>query len=217
MRRPLTVYAIRVDGVIRYIGQSVNPKDRLKQHFSDARGRGGKTLFLRKLRSALARGADIQITALHDGLSEDEANDIEIAEIASRGGHQTAGALLWNTHKGGAGGSSPASREVLRKRWAEDSEFRAKQSARARATLSQSRSSPEFEAKRVARTVEFAKSPEGQAQLRKARRSIDRDKQKAAASATFKRLWADPKYRAERLAGLARGRAKRWGTQCVSH
>lgn len=213
MTQPLTVYVLLVDGVARYVGQSKNPAERLRQHKWDAGNRGDSTFFLRKLRKAIHLGCVIEQEIIASGLTQDDANAREIQEIFERGGHTGASRQLWNTHKGGVGGASPASTAVLRKKWKTDDGFRKSQSERARETLQKTRENPAIEANRIEATRRYRHSAAGLESLERARSRIDRTKQKSRVSEWSKKQWADPEYRAKRIEGLARGLAKRWGKQ----
>lgn len=177
----------------------------------------GRRFFLRKLRKAISENRKIEHIVLASELTRSEADSLEKAEIEARGGHQKRGRQLWNTHKGGVGGASPSSIYVLRKRWADDAEFRKSQSDRARETLQRTLQDPEIRARKVEANRRVCNSEYGLARLEKARSCIDRKLKSRQMSDWNKQRWADPEYRKKRLEGLARGRLKRWGTKCDSH
>jgi hypothetical protein len=100
------VYAIVVDGVIRYIGKGHG--NRTQFHFKMmrriARRRAvGETVttthFYNRLTKAWLNGASIEVIKIAEGLTDAQAFEREIAEIAERPG-------LWNKAPGGQGYSS---------------------------------------------------------------------------------------------------------------
>lgn len=102
------VYAIVVDGVVRYIGKGIGR--RLFRHRTHAllvtrrraEGRQVKSsLFYNKLAKALARGDSVEERIVFNGLSESQAYEIEREEIASAPKGQ-----LWNVFEGGIGPTS---------------------------------------------------------------------------------------------------------------
>lgn len=200
--RSAYVYAIVVDGVVRYIGKGSG--DRLVYHMTIARrvlrtgsegNRRGTTrrLYI-ELASAIGLGSRIELTKLREGLSVHEAFAEERALVAKAGPDH-----LWNMRAGGAGGSPTQ-------------EVRAKISA----SVSESWKDP-------ARKL-ISKSPEGQAsksaknraawadQVRRAQRvenmtrAANEPHRRAAVSAALSRRWADPEARkrqSERNATIA--------------
>ena len=111
------VYAISVDGVVRYIGKGSGK--RVTQHLAIARRllrvrEQGQTArasyFHNKLAKALTSGSAITHTIIASGLSEDDAYDREVLEIAGAQDGQ-----LWNRWSGGSGGyfASDALRSLM--------------------------------------------------------------------------------------------------------
>jgi hypothetical protein len=100
------VYAILVDDVVRYIGKGSG--DRMRHHLKIVRSivrrrAAGEAVSTTKLYNRLAKawraGADIQLSVIAGHLSDREAFDREIVEIANTKG-------LWNEAPGGQGFSS---------------------------------------------------------------------------------------------------------------
>jgi hypothetical protein len=100
------VYAIKVDGVVRYIGKGRGR--RVYDHVSKARGIALRrivgetvqtTLFYKKLSHALLNGRQIEEVILVGGLSDEEAFNYEIRTISSH-------TNLWNLEPGGQGRTS---------------------------------------------------------------------------------------------------------------
>lgn len=106
MIHPLAfVYAITVDGVVRYIGKGSG--GRIREHIlamrkiARRRAAGEKVVashFYNRLVKAFLSGADISWTVIEDGLSHDDAFRRERSEIAAAPGGQ-----LWNLREGGYG------------------------------------------------------------------------------------------------------------------
>jgi hypothetical protein len=115
------VYAILVDGIVRYIGKGSG--DRMRYHLKIVRSivrrrAAGEAVSTTKFYNRLAKswraGADIQMHVIADGLTDQEAFDREVVEIASANG-------LWNEAPGGHGFSAeqwadPAFQAKMRKR-----------------------------------------------------------------------------------------------------
>ncbi|WP_262027563.1 hypothetical protein [Microvirga sp. Mcv34] len=106
------VYAVLVDGIVRYIGKGTGRRvfDHARKARSLARRRAAgetvrSTLFYNKLAAAWRDGAEIEEVILRDRLSDQEAFKIEAEEIASRSG-------LWNQHPGGEGANSSFSKAL---------------------------------------------------------------------------------------------------------
>lgn len=96
------VYAISVDGIVRYIGKGTG--NRLKQHriaaqqLLKARERGEhprSTLFYYRLAKAIIAGQQIEESILFSGLTDADAFELEIQEITARRG------TVWNQADGG--------------------------------------------------------------------------------------------------------------------
>jgi predicted GIY-YIG superfamily endonuclease len=210
--RDNALYQIEVDGVVRYVGRTNKPEQRLHQHLRDSRRY--KHLFARKLRSAHDRGLSITLVVLASGMTRQEAGAAEVALIAKLGGHQERGRQLWNTHSGGLGGASLASSEALKKKWASDEQFRAGMAARAREQISNQRSSgPAFEQSRLKGIRAYRTSEDGLKKLAEARNKIDRAKQVAAVRAALKRQWEDPDYREKMAAAKKAAYLRRRGAR----
>jgi len=108
------VYAILVDGVIRYIGKGTN--DRIRKHFTEARSiirrRGNGEIiktskFYNSLASAIVKGNVITSRILHSSITDNKAFELEKLEIAA----VTKG-QLWNLLSGGEGGDPKVSKEI---------------------------------------------------------------------------------------------------------
>lgn len=194
------IYAIMVDGLPRYIGQSAAPQRRFAGHLREVRRRRTDGLLYRQLRAALRRGAAIECLVVADRLSQEQADDLERNLITLLGGHTRRGRQLWNAHGGGRGGASEASTAILRNRWANDPDFRAKVSKASREQIAAQRADPEFDRRRIDAVKKRQRSPEGLAQLAAARARRDPAERCATAGATLKRLWADPAYRERQTA-----------------
>src|SRR5215831_12862425 len=100
------VYAIKIDGVVRYIGKGTN--GRVHEHFALLRAMARDTAdikrctnFHKRLHKAWKSGAEITYKVLIDDLSSNQAYRRERSRIGfynARWPHQ-----LWNLTKGGSG------------------------------------------------------------------------------------------------------------------
>lgn len=217
------VYAIVVDGVVRYIGKGRGR--RLKKHLSVARrlltgdARGAQVV-QRRLSKALSLGASVEERVLVSGLSDADAYDRERAEIASFPNGQ-----LWNLTDGGAGISS---QDAIR-RWS-DPEYRVKQIAAANTPTAKRLKSesvrnaqrdpqvrkrvkagqvaafatPESKAKLTARNRRFWKSADYRAKVVAGRKAQWTPEARAKQSLTHKKLWTPKRKRAHGDAFRAR-------------
>lgn len=202
------VYGIVVDGTIRYVGLSYRPMRRLKEHIRDARARPGG-LIGPKLANCVKMNARIEVEILASCRTRREAAAVEQIEIAKRGGHTARGRQLWNTHRGGIGGSSEGSNAVLVRKWRFDPAFRERMSRAASRQIAEQRKDPAFEQRRIRSVSARSRTPEHLEMLARARMNIDRDRQRAAVSASTKRMWQDPEYRARMIAAVKNAAALR--------
>src|SRR5882762_1220555 len=92
---PYCLYAIHVDGIVRYYGRSIVPAARFKQHIRIAKS-GAKGLFYQKLAKALLIDCCVEQQIIARFSSAKEAATAEIAAIARDGGHEIRGRQLWN-------------------------------------------------------------------------------------------------------------------------
>lgn len=100
------VYAISVDGVLRYVGKGTG--NRAWVHLSGAK-RGN-----RRVAAAVRRGQSVQVTIIQSNLTDDEAFALEEKMIAQAGREDIGTGPLWNLATGGLGGT----REGALQRWA---------------------------------------------------------------------------------------------------
>ena len=98
------VYAVRVDGVVRYIGKGSTGREHFHaieaRRINSRRARGANTdgtttNFYRKLAEAVRHGASITEEIMIDGLTDQEAYRIEKQKIEEL--HKQNRGLLWNT------------------------------------------------------------------------------------------------------------------------
>lgn len=199
------VYAVLVNGVVRYIGKGSGRREEAHvRHVMKLQKRKSTvrlTRFYAKLRAAINRGCAISYTRLVNGLTNEEAFEREIKEIAKRPKSQ-----LWNVLPGGEGAL----------RWTNNYRKRASQT-----TLLNWRN-PSY---RVARLKEIRKRYSDQAWLEWRRQShvaawtkekrikfakkVSKQwtaERKVAHAEGRRRAWADPEFR-ERV-GRAISRAK---------
>jgi hypothetical protein len=102
MRNKYYVYAIIVDGAIKYVGKGSNGREKLhlKLVLSIVRRRAvGEVVRTSRFHNELAKawlaGSTIEEVILHSDLTEQQALRLEVKEIKRR--RKT----LWNTHSGG--------------------------------------------------------------------------------------------------------------------
>lgn len=185
------VYAISVDGVVRYIGKGRGR--RVRDHINFVRRlirrraegeRVKSTFFYNKLADAFVRGSCIEAFILVSDMTDDAAYAWEKAEIAAHRGQ------LWNQNEGGVG---PTSADAL-KRWA-DQGCR----DRHRTSVKALWSDPEFRAKRDA----IAADPEFRAKLATGIAAAWTPDMKAAKAEEVRRRYRDPEERKKTGAAIA--------------
>lgn len=200
------VYALLVDGVVRYIGKGRD--DRAREHVWVAnsvnrrRQLGQKvrtTKFYNRLAKALLAGATVSVEFIADGLSDEDAFAREIVEIQNATG-------IWNTAPGGEGHTSETAKaqwtdkfrahmgRLSKERWEADPERRQKQSEWARQVNSKLWSEDsDFRQKQSARVKAECESPE--------RRKVLSDAARA--------MWTD-EFRGQRSSQVRRQMVERW-------
>lgn len=183
------VYAIIVDGIVRYFGKGSGGRARAHMRMvrSIARRRAaGETVqashFYNRLTKAWLAGADIQEVVIADRMTDEQAYAREIAEIAAAPHGQ-----LWNLWAGGEGSSKGYAKsheqrrkiaETNQKTW-RDPDLVAEQSEQKKVHWLR----PEYRAKLTGRKW----TPE----------------QRAALSAKRKAQWADPEFVAKMEAAFS--------------
>lgn len=177
------VYAIRVDGVVRYIGKGIGR--RVHRHMnivrSVARRRAAGEIvrtshFYNRLTKAWLGGAEIDEIIIIEEVTNEQACKIEIKEIAERKSQ------LWNTYPGGDGGAVKG----LRKLTAEQ-KYRIAESNR------KTWADPQLKAEHGARCKVVLLRPDVQEKIRK-NKTLEHN-QKVSDKA--KARWADPDFRAK--------------------
>lgn len=121
------VYAIIVDGVVRYVGKGrgsrslshVRTVERLAKRKTDRAPSGVQRRLYGRLLDAFECGAKLDTAIIADGMSDDAAYQREITEIASAPAGQ-----LWNILEGGIGITSAGAKS----RW-DDPEYRERRAA----------------------------------------------------------------------------------------
>jgi flagellar biosynthesis GTPase FlhF len=175
------VYAIVVDGTVRYIGKG--RRYRVLEHVGHAKdinrrralGEKVKALpFHNRLAKAIRNGASIEYFVIANELTDAAAYERERSEIAQYPlGH------LWNLHSGGSGGDA----EMMRRYW----------------------SDPKYREKFLAAIAAGHRNPDYRERARKkAQAQWDDPEFYAQQMAREKALWENPEYRAKRIAILQR-------------
>lgn len=210
------VYAITVNGVVRYIGKG--RRYRAIEHFRFARSinkrraKGEKVKaypFHNKLAKAMRSGADVSYEIIVKGLDDAAAYQREVEEMAKIPSGQ-----LWNLKEGGTGGDA----DMMRRFWS-DLVYRAKFLAAQK--LGQS--NPEFrEKQRENAQAQWADTEFRERWLKQHRGLWDDEEQAAKRRALLKRVWANPELKAkksalvksqwtpERRAAMSENRRKAW-------
>lgn len=214
------VYAIVVDGVVRYIGKGTGRRtgehrNIVERLLRDVAGGPKEQVVHRRIAAAVRSGLAWSIVKTHVGLTEQRALDLEIDLIAKAPDGQ-----LWNIAEGGRGCTS----EFARRRWS-NHEYRAKQEAAIKSPETLRRKSeasresqnqpdvrervksaqraafarPESKARLVARTLRFWQSDEYRAKVVAGRKAQWTPEARAKQSAKHKAMWTD-EYRAKRSA-----------------
>lgn len=101
------VYAISVDGVLRYVGKGTG--NRAWVHLTGAR-RGNA-----RVGTAVKRGQSVKVEIVREGLTDAEAFALEEQIISEVGREDNGTGSLWNLSAGGLGGTG----EGAKKRWAD--------------------------------------------------------------------------------------------------
>lgn len=187
MNKRAYVYVIVVDGIVRYVGKGSTTRVRAHMRIvkSIARRRAAgenvrASYFYNRLTKAWLMGAEIQESIIIDQLTDHEAFQREIAEIAAAPQGQ-----LWNYWRGGEGGSkgvlkSPEQRakiaETNRQTW-RDPQLLAEHSERCKLVWLR----PEYVDAIKSKNKEVRQRPEYRQRL----------------SDNAKRRWADPQFRAK--------------------
>lgn len=209
------VYAIIVNGVVRYIGKG--RRYRAIEHFRKARelnrrrsaGEKVKALpFHNRLAKAMRNGARLKYRILAKDLSDAAAYAMEAAEIAAYPEGQ-----LWNANGGGFGGSS----EGMKRLWL-DIDFRARTLAAQAAYRT-----PEFRDRQRDHAVSVWADPDYRERWMQQHRAVWDNPEKARERrALLKKVWANPELKAkksalvksqwtpERRAAHAENRRKAW-------
>jgi len=188
------VYAIIVNGVVRYIGKGSGiPMKRAREHIRTAkrlnrRREAGEVLWAsnlyNRLAKALKNGRAVEAVCIVDNLTDEQAFDRERTEIEKASG-------LWNLDGGGLGGKEMSA------------EHRAKLSAAAKRRWQRPGEIEKLHA--------FANSPENIARLKAGNAELARRPDIRAKNAkAAKERWLDPTRAKRMLVGLKRGRQTRW-------
>lgn len=184
------VYAIAVDGVVRYIGKGNG--NRTKEHLRIvarlAEGLPGgpkEQVVHRRLAKAKKAGSEIAIERISSGLTDSEAYELERVEIAKG----MATGELWNLHEGGIGATS----EFARAKW-QDPQYRANQAAAVR--------DPRVRQRRSEAQREAQNRPDVRQRVRAAQRNAwARPECRANKVAAAERNWSSQEYRDAVVAG----------------
>lgn len=175
------VYAIRVDGVVRYIGKGIGR--RVHRHLnivrSVARRRAAGEIvrtshFYNRLTKAWLGGAEIDEVIIVDEVTNEEACKIEIKEIAKRKSQ------LWNTYPGGDGGTVKGFRTLT-----------AEQKHRIAESNRKTWADPKLKAQHGERCKIVLLRPDVQEKIRKPKSTEHNQK----VSERAKARWADPAFR----------------------
>jgi hypothetical protein len=210
------VYALTVDGVVRYIGKG--RRYRALEHFRFAReinrrrASGEKLRALpvhNKLAKALRQGLALGYQVLENGLTDEAAYRREAEEIAKAPAGQ-----LWNLHHGGEGMDG----EMIRQFW-RDPAFRERTVEAQR----RSKADPDYRDRARQATREQWADPEFRERWQRQHRAFWDDPERAAERrALLKAVWADPvraerkrelvksQWTPERRAAMAENRRRAW-------
>jgi hypothetical protein len=182
------VYAILVDGVIRYIGKGRKKRfsDHLKVAISiNEKRSGGKKVralhFHNKLAKALLEGANVTHQVLEYFSTDEEAFAEEICQISSLEG-------LWNVADGGKGQTSGMMKKIWQRHEYIKQQMTNLQNMKAKSNTPEQR-------KKVSTII------------------IERNKSKDGRQATIdsnKKRWADPEYKARVTASMSAAQKKAW-------
>src|SRR5689334_11077624 len=180
------VYAITVDGVVRYIGKGRRYRAtehlRFARELNRRRANGEKVnarYFYNKLAKAIRTGSEVGYKIIVNGLDDVAALRREVLEIEAAPAGQ-----LWNTDKGGVG----TDRHFMKQMWAIP-HFRERLTEARR----KSHSAPEFRQKQREITNRKWADPDFRKRWMKSHRSIWDDPISAERRrALLKKVWSDP-------------------------
>lgn len=207
------VYAIVVDGVVRYIGKGVGR--RIFRHLSQTKGfvrrkATGETIalsgFYKKLLTSWENGAKIEEVFLAEGLSHDDAFALEIKTIALAPVGQ-----LWNVLEGGQGITS----EDAKRKWSDPQYRKRQEAARADPIVKAKQSAvhkivqsdPDLCAKRSVSQKAAWKQPEARARKSAAVKAAwEKPTYREKITVARKAQWANPEFRAR----LQQLRKRQW-------
>lgn len=183
------VYAILVDGIVRYVGKGNG--NRTREHLrivarlvAGQPGGPKEQVVHRRLAKAQMSGCSILIDKVAVGLTDAEAYNVEREVISAAPKGQ-----LWNLHEGGIGTTS----DFARAKWA-DPEYRANQAKAMR--------DPVVIERRRAAQREAQNRPDVRARVKAAqRKAFSRPEFRAQLSASRVRMWQNGEYRAKVVAG----------------
>lgn len=210
------VYAIKVDGVVRYIGKGRRYRmiehRRIAQEINRRRVAGEKVRashFHNRLAKALRNGCVLEHIVIAHALTDDVAYDLERKTIATAPVGE-----LWNVKAGGPEGDS----RVLKALWSDP-----KERERLSRAIRNGKRKQEFREKARQTAIAQWADPEKKARWTKSHRAIWDDEHRAAERrALLKRVWADPEKSArksalvksqwtpERRAAMAENRRRAW-------
>lgn len=189
------VYAILVDGVVRYIGKGTGARTRYHLNYArrliERRAAGEviqESLFYNRLCGAILADLPIEIKHLSSGHSDEAAYAVERAMIATAPEGQ-----LWNLREGGEGFTSKDAHRM----WATRS--REAQGIAVKAALSD----PDVRRK-ISESIKAALTPSVlEARRASQKLAANRPETIAAKSVAGHRNWADPEYRSRVLIAQA--------------
>lgn len=182
-----------------YVGYSMNPKQRLRQHASEKR-RG-------PLPHAIVKYGLPELTILHTVETVEEASYLEVEEIAVR---KTQAPLGYNLTQGGEGvvGASPEQRAE----WARKSQESYKKNTTPKQRSQRGKSARAAWTETSMRGMKEAKTtPEARHQSAKnLKKSVAKmtPKQKAAKNKKHRQKWKDPEFREKMLHAQRKGTAE---------
>lgn len=192
------VYAIFVDGVVRYIGKGTGPRAKVHLRHANrlnalrASGRVIKaSKFYNQLCAAILRGVSVDIQYLATGLSDEEAFAVETVEIAGRDA-----ASLWNLKGGGDGFRSEDAYSI----WADPNlRSRSEHSATMRAALDDPAVRKRIsDGTKKGLTADVLVRRQANQKL-----AANRDEVKAAKAEAARQRWEAPEFRAAFRAKMA--------------
>jgi hypothetical protein len=186
------VYLFVIDGIPRYIGKG--QRDRYSEHIRVVRRGTGKSMWYTFLKKSMSAGREIVVEIIADGLTSEQAKNVEIDLIAKHGRRAMGCGTLMNVSAGGDGIDSEVAKEIHSRPGMKEKIGRAISAAAAR---------PEVKQLRMRSLKEAYANPEVIRRVSNAvRKALQRSEVKERHSNGVRSSWAKPEERERRTEAI---------------